>query len=381
MTQRIVVVGGGTGGTVVSNHLASGLVSEIDAGDVEIILVSDDTKHVYKPVFLYVPFGLAAVEDGVRDMGELLDNRVTFVTNRVRRVDTERKRLVCQAGDEEIPYDKLVLATGSKLDPDAVPGLKDGAHHFYSAKGAEKLRDALADFDGGRLVMSVVGMPHMCPAAPLEFTFIVDDWLRNHGLREQTELVYTYPMPRSHKKPEIAAWADPIFEARDIRVETEFVVEMVDSDTQVITTRSGDELDYDLFVGIPPHRGDEMIIESGLGDEGWVEVNPRTLAATAVPDVYALGDTAALSIPKAGSAAHFQAFTVADRIAAEVRGQTPTKLYDGKTVCFVETGLDHATFVSFDYDHAPTMRRPSKPIHWAKQAYNESYWLTATGML
>ncbi|KTG29351.1 NAD(P)/FAD-dependent oxidoreductase [Haloferax profundi] len=381
MTQRIAVVGGGTGGTVASNRLAEELAAEIDAGDVEVTLVSDDTKHVYKPVFLYVPFGLAEPEDGVRDLRELVDDRVNIVTNRVRRVDTDEKRLYCQDGDEVIEYDKLVLATGAKLDPDAVPGFKQAAHHFYSARGAEELREALADFEGGRLVLSVVGTPHMCPAAPLEFTLIVDDWLRDQGIRADTELVYTYPIDRSHGKPEVAEWADPLLAERDVRVETEFVVDAIDPDDRVITAKNGEELAYDFLVGIPPHRGDEMIIESGLGDNGWVDVDQRTLQASADPDVYAIGDTASLPIPKAGSAAHFQAFTVAERLASQVRDRTPTKKYDGKTVCFVETGLDEASFVSFDYETPATMRRPSKTIHWAKHAYNESYWLTARGML
>ncbi|ELZ90756.1 MULTISPECIES: NAD(P)/FAD-dependent oxidoreductase [Haloferax] len=381
MTHRIVVVGGGTGGTVVSNRLAEELESEIDDGDVEVTLVSDDTKHVYKPVFLYVPFGVAEPDDGVRDLRDLVDERVDIVTNRVRRVDTDEKRLYCQDGDEELDYDTLVLATGAKLDPDAVPGFREGAHHFYNADGAERLRDALAEFEGGRLVLSVVGTPHMCPAAPLEFTFIVDDWLRSRGLREDTDLVYTYPMERSHGKPEVAEWADPILAERGVRVETDFVVDAVDPDERVVSAESGAEVDYDLLVGIPPHRGDELITDSGLGDAGWVDVDQRTLRATAAEDVYAIGDTAALPIPKAGSAAHFQAFAVAERIAAEVRGRTPTKRYDGKTVCFVETGLDEASFVSFDYETPATMRQPSKPVHWAKHAYNESYWLTARGML
>lgn len=381
MTQRIVVVGGGTGGTVVSNRLADELADEIDAGDAEVTLVTDDTKHVYKPVFLYVPFGLAEPEDGVRDLRELLDDRVTVLTNRVRRVDTDEKRLYCQDGNEIVGYDTLVLATGAKLDLDAVPGFEQGAHHFYGPRSAERLREALAEFDGGRLVLSVVGSPHMCPAAPLEFTLIVDDWLRDRGLRDVTELVYTYPIERSHGKPEVAAWADPILAERDVRVVTEFVVESIDPYDRTITATNGETVDYDLLVGIPPHRGDELIAESGLGADGWVDVDQRTLEATAVDDVYVIGDTAALPIPKAGSAAHFQAFTVAERIASQVRGRIPTKTYDGKTVCFVETGLDEASFVSFDYETPATMRRPSKTIHWAKHAYNESYWLTARGML
>jgi sulfide:quinone oxidoreductase len=143
----------------------------------------------------------------------------------------------------------------------------------------------------------------------------------------------------------------------------------------------GEELDYDLLVTIPPHDGVPMIREAGLGDDGWVEVDRNTLEAVHADDVFALGDASDVPAPKAGSAAHYQAGVVADRLASLVDGGVPTATYDGKTVCFLEAGMDEATFVSFDYENEPYLRPESRPVHWAKLAYNESYWLTARGLL
>ena len=207
MTEEIVVVGGGTGGAVLANDLAERLAPEIDAGDVRLTVVNDGPNHVYKPVWLYVPFGLREPADGLRPLRELLDDRVRLVEDRVTEIDTESKRLTYRDGRGPRRYDQLVLATGSRLDREEVPGLVKGGHDFYSEEGALALQEELLNFTEGHLVLSVIGSPHMCPAAPLEFVFMADDWFRKRGLREDVEITYTYPIQRVHGNPHIAEWA------------------------------------------------------------------------------------------------------------------------------------------------------------------------------
>ena len=380
MTQHIVIVGAGTGGSVLANRLADRLAPDIDAGDVEVTLVTESETHVYKPVWLYVAFGKRDPEDGLRPVADLLDRRISLQIARVEAIDTDAKSLSLDSGDS-LAYDYLVLATGARIVPDEVPGLAEAGHEFYSEDGALALRDALADFTEGHLVLSVVGTPHMCPAAPLEFVFMADDWFRERGLRDQVDITYTYPIQRVHGKPTIADWAAPRMQERDIAVETFFNVESVDADDKRLQSMEGEELTYDLLVTIPPHDGVPMIRDAGLGDDGWVAVDKTTLEAAHAADVFALGDAADVPAPKAGSAAHYQASVVADRLTSLVRGRTPTATYDGKVVCFLEAGMSEATFVSFDYATEPHLRPESRPVHWAKLAYNESYWLTARGLL
>lgn len=381
MSEDILVVGGGTGGLVVANRLAEELHAELDAGDVRVTVVTDDPNHVYKPTFLYVPFGKKTVADAKRPVADLLDSRVDLRLDRVVGVDTDRKTVQVEDGNEVIGYDHLVLAMGAQLVPDEVPGLKEGGHHFYGPDGAEKLRDELATFTEGHLVLSVIGVPHMCPAAPLEFVFMVDDWLRERGRRDDVQLTYTYPIMRAHGLESIAEWATPLLAERDIALETFFNPEEIDPEAKVIHTMEGEEMAYDLLVAIPPHTGNELVKEAGLGDDGWVAVDKHTLEATHATDVYAIGDIAEVPTSKAGSVAHYEAGVVADRIASRVRGQVPTATFDGKTVCFIETGMDEATFVEFEYGRQPTVRAPSKLVHWSKLGYNEAYWLTARGVL
>ena len=380
MTERIVIVGGGTGGSVLANDLADRLEPELDAGDVEVTLVNDGPEQVYKPVWLYVPFGQREPADGRRRLDELVDGAVDLRIDRVTDIDTEAKRLGLADGPS-MSYDYLVVATGSTLEPEQIPGLAEGGHDYYSESGATELREELLSFTEGELVLSVIGTPHMCPAAPLEFVFMADDWFRQRGLREDVDITYTYPIQRVHGNPHIAEWAKPIMAERDINVETFFNAESVDPDAETITSMEGTELDYDLLVTIPPHAGIDLIEEAGLGDDGWVDVDKHTLEAEGAEDVYALGDTAATGVPNAGSVAHYQAGVVGQRLASDVRGRPATATYDGKTLCFIETGMDAASFVEFDYENPPSPAPPSQKLHWSKLAYNEAYWLTARGLL
>ncbi|WP_136600701.1 NAD(P)/FAD-dependent oxidoreductase [Salinigranum halophilum] len=381
MTERIVIVGAGTAGIVLANNLADELADEVDAGDVAVELVNDTEEHVYKPTWLYVPFGEKTPADATRPLAPLVDDRVTLVIDRVDDVDTESKAVSLASRGETRPYDHLVLAMGAQVTPEETPGLAEGGHHFYGPAGATALREELSSFTEGHLVVSVVGVPHMCPVAPLEFALIADAWFRDHGLRDDVELTYTYPIGRAHGIEAVAEWARPLMDERDITVETFFNAERVDPDDEVIHTVEGRDLDYDLLVAIPPHDGSDLVRDAGLGDDGWVDVDPNTLEARGADDVYALGDVADLPTSKAGSAAHYAAGALADRLASVARGERPTAEYDGKTVCFIESGTDEATYIAFDYDESPVPKEPSKLIHWSKLGYNQSYWLTARGVL
>ncbi|MFW6003813.1 MAG: NAD(P)/FAD-dependent oxidoreductase [Halanaeroarchaeum sp.] len=381
MTEEIVIIGGGVGGTVTANRLVDHLEREVKAGDVNITIVTDDPYHVYKPTFLYVPFGKKEAEDAKRPLADVVDRHVDLVFQRVTGIDTDAQTIAMQDGSG-MDYDYLVVSTGAIPDPEGTPGLgadEDG-HHFYGPEAAEELREALAGLEEGRLVLSVIGTPHVCPAAPVEFAFMADSWLDKRGLRDDVEITYTYPINRLHGVRPVAEWMEPRFEDRGIDTRTFFNVDSVDSDEQVIETIEGKELDYDLMVGIPEFEASPLIADAGLGPD-WMEVNKDTLESDHADNVFGIGDVTDLPTSKAGSVAHYASSVVVDRIASYVRGQTPTAHFEGETVCFIEAGMDEGTHITFDYENDPVVRNETQFIHWAKLSYNEAYWLTARGLL
>lgn len=321
--KQIVILGGGVGGTLAANLLAR----KLNAAEAQITLVDEKGRHVYQPGYLYVPFGWAEPDALVRRERRLVDRRVRLLTERVIGIDVDRRKLALARGGK-LPYDYLVIATGSQLDPGQVPGLKEGGHHFYSREAALRLRRVLADFQGGRVVIGVAGIPYKCPVAPLEFTFLLDWYLRRKGMRDRTELEYVSPLPRSFPIQNVADKATPWLEERGVTITIFFNVDLVDPENRTVSSIEGEELPYDLLVLVPPHRGARVLVDSGLADApgGWVPTDSHTLKAKGLENIYVLGDATDLPISKSGSAAHFQAETLVKNLTGTLGRRSGTRL-------------------------------------------------------
>jgi sulfide:quinone oxidoreductase len=295
------------------------------------------------------------------------------------KIDTENQAVTGKSG-KEYTYDYLVIATGSRIVLEEIPGLKEGAHWFYDLQGAKKLRKALREFKGGRIVMAV-GVPHKCPVAPLEMTFMLDDLFSKNGLKDKYEIYYTYPIARVHSLEPVAHWAVKAFERRGIKYETFFNIKEIDPEKKQIHSEEGSTVDYDLLIAVPPHKGQPVIEDSELGAGGWIPTNKYSLKMEGKENVFVVGDTTNIPISKAGSTAHFEADTVAETLICLIKEGCPGRDYDGKVFCFVETGLEKGTYVWFNYKTPPNPGEPSQMIHWFKLAYNRLYWLSARGIL
>ncbi len=376
--KRIVVLGGGTGGTIVANLLARRLRKK----EASITLVSSSPRHLYQPGWLYVPFGWADQRSLSRSLTSLLSRKVHLVVDKVWNLDVEHRRVSLASG-ERLEYDYLVLATGSQVAPDDIPGLAEGGEHFYTEVGAARLYSRLADFQGGRIVVGVGGLPYKCPVAPLEFTFLLEEWLTRKGLRDRTELVYTYPINRVFSIESVAAVAAPLLEQRKVAVETFFNLEEVRPEERRAVSLEGTELDYDLLIMVPPHRGADFLQGHPVADaQGWVKTDRQTLEVAGLTNVWALGDTTDLPISKAGSTAHFEAPVVVERLLARLRGEETAVNYEGHVMCFLETGYNRATLLDFDYQRPPTPAAPNAIVHYQKMAFNKAYWyLVPTGVI
>ena len=256
-----------------------------------------------------------------------------------------------------------------------MPGLQEGSYDFYSLEGAQRVREALRTFRGGRILVGIAGIPYKCPPAPVEFVLLLEEHLRRRGLRERSEITLLSPLNRAFTIESASRIVQPIMERRGIGLETFFNVEEVDPSAGVVRSLEGDKAEYDLLVLVPPHRGAPFIEDSGLADTGgWVPTNRRTLQHGGHDRVFAIGDVTDLPISKSGSTAHFEAPVVASRIASLVRGTAPMANYGGRVMCFLETGGHRATALRFDYEHPPVPPRPSWHWHAAKWMFNRLYW-------
>jgi sulfide:quinone oxidoreductase len=378
--DRIVVLGGGVGGTIVANLLARKLKSEIDAEQVELTVIDREGTHVYQPGFMYIALGHERARDLQRPERSLLDHRVRLVVGDVERID-EATQKVHIADHEPQDYDYLVLATGSRIMPELIEHFDTEAHHFYSADAAQRLRHALDEFNGGRVVVAIAGMPYKCPPAPLEVSFLIESELRERGLREASEVHFCSPIGRAFTIESVSEMATPELERKGIELHTFFNVETIDPARKVLQSLEGEELPYDLLVLVPPHRGAQFLMDSGLAPApgGWLPTDRATLSVGGRRNVYALGDATDLPLSKAGSTAHFEAPVVAERIAAAVQGRDLDRRhasYTGQVVCFFEVGDGKGTLLRFDYDHPPRPPKPNRLWHLGKIVFNKAYWHT-----
>ncbi len=371
MLNDVLILGGGVGGTVVANLVAKEL------GDQARVTVVDTTGiHVYQPGFLYVAIGQEHPEALQRPEASLLRHDIKLVVDRATRVDPAAQKVVLASG-RTLRYDELLLATGSRTVMEEVPG-GAGAHDFYTMDGATRLFKALKEFKGGKIVIGVAGIPYKCPPAPVEFAFLLDDYLRARHIRDKSEIKLLSPLNRAFTIEATSKLVQPILAERGIELTGFFNVETVDPIVKTVTSLEGETMEYDLLVLVPPHRGQKVIEDSALGDErGWVPVDKNTLKHTRLEHIWAVGDTTNIPISKSGSVAHYEASVAADGIVAAARGEAPpTHVYDGKVMCFLETGQGQATTIRFDYDHPPVSPTPARRWHWAKTLFNKPYWHT-----
>jgi sulfide:quinone oxidoreductase len=268
-----------------------------------------------------------------------------------------------------------VIATGAEIVPDGIPG-HEAAHQFYSLQGALRLRDALAKFPGGRIVVAIGGVPYKCPPAPAEAACLLDYRFAKLGRRDQVHIHYLSPLGRVFPIESFSPKVQELFERKGITYTTFFNVERVDPVAKVVHSLEGESVPFDLLILVPPHRGVPFAKASGLADAGgWIRTDKHALEVKGHEGtIWALGDATDIPISKSGAAAHFEAKVVAKNVAARLRGETPRARYAGRVFCFFDAGFRRATALRFDYGHPPPPMAVSRRWYIAKMMMNRLYW-------
>ncbi len=373
--KTLLILGGGTGGTIIANKM----VKQLDAAAWKIIVVDKQETHYYQPGYLFIPFGIYQGKDVIQPLRKYLPSGVTLINSDIEKIEPSLNKVILTSNQQEIPYDYLVIATGSHLAPEETPGLLgDGWHKnifdFYTYEGAMALHDFLSNWKGGRMVINIAEMPIKCPVAPLEFAFLADWYFHKRGMRDKVQLIYSTPLPGAFTKPRSAALLGDILLKKNIKIEPDFAISEVDSLKNTISSYDGREISYDLLITIPVNKGAEVIERSGMGDElNFVPTDKHTLRAQKWENVFVIGDAANVPASKAGSVAHFMADVLVDNLLLQMKGHPLEPKFDGHANCYIESGFNKGILIDFNYDVEPLPGEFPLPILGPFSLLKESY--------
>jgi len=386
--KRLVILGGGTAGTMMVNKLAPHLIPR----GWEITIVDQSETHYYQPGFLFIPFGIYSKEDVVKPRRDYFPKGVNVIVNPIEVIDP-RQQCVRLIDGTMLKYDLLIIATGSHINPGETEGLVNGSWNksifeFYTADGAVMLGDHLKQWKGGRLVINVVEMPIKCPVAPLEFAFLADWWFTEQGMRNEVEIEFVTPLPGAFTKPVASSLLGTFLERKNIKLIPEFSVGRVDGEAHKLVSWDEREVSYDLLVTIPTNMGAEVIGKSGLGDDlNFIPTDPKTLQSKSFENIFVIGDATDLPTSKAGSVAHFESDVLHENVLRFVEGRPLVSKFDGHANCFIESGHGKALLIDFNYDVEPlpgkyplpgmgpfSLLQESKTNHWGKMMFRWMYW-------
>ncbi len=385
--KKLVILGGGTGGTLAANRFRKAY----EDTELRIDVVDQNNDHVYQPGLLFIPFGLAHGEEITRKRARQLHRGINYHQSGVSSVDIEANHVVLGDG-LVLSYDVLLVATGSVLQPEETegmngPGWLDSVFTFYDMEGATALAEKLETFESGRLVINIVDMPIKCPVAPLEFAFLADWYFTERGVRDNITITYVTPLDGAFTKPTASATLSSLLDEKNIELVTEFNTGEVDSEAKKLIGYDETEIPFDIAVMIPLHGGSAYVADSpGLGDElGFIPTNNATLQSSVKPNIFVLGDAADVPASKAGSVTHFEGEVLVANIESFLAGRPLEATFDGHANCFIETGFSKALLIDFNYETEPMEGHYPGPIglpllkesrlnHLGKLMFQSFYW-------
>jgi len=359
MKLRVVVLGAGFGGLELTSILSEKIGDQLD-----LTLIDQHDKFFFGYSKLDIMFGRKPSDAVLISYSNIVKPGVRFRRETITAIDPVKKVVTTQNGTYEA--DVLVVALGANYDMDATPGLAEYGNEYYSFGGAEKLSAVIPTFRSGHAIVGVCGAPFKCPPAPSEAALMLHDHLLHQGVRNDCTislvLPFGSPIPPS---PDSSKALIKAFEARAIRFIPQRKIKSLDREVAILD--DGTTLPFDLFLGIPKHVAPEVVVESGLTENGWIPVS-RTDLLTKFPNVYAIGDVSSVGVPKAGVFAEGAAKVAAASIIAAFNGQAHQSAYTGAGSCYIEFGEHQVARVDVDFFSGP---KPFGRHHEASEAMAE----------
>ena len=387
--KKIVILGAGTGGTIMANKLRKVLSRD----QWEITIVDKDKTHYYQPGFLFIPFGIYNKNDVIKPKSDFLPPGVQVIYNGIDKIEPNENRVLLEGG-QMLQYDYLIVATGTNISPEETPGLKDGSlwrkkiFDFYTLEGAVALREFFRDWEGGRLVVNIAELPFKCPVAPLEFSFLADAYFTEAGIREKVDITFVTPLPGAFTKPKASRMLGNLLEEKNIRVIPDFYLESVDNEKKVIRSYDEQEIPFDVLTIVPVNTGSPLVERSDMGDDlNFIPTDKYTLQSKKHENIFVLGDASDIPTSKAGSVVHFASEVVYENLLSAIENRPLKAQFDGHSNCYIETGYGKGSIIDFNYDTEPLpgtfplpgvgpfgLLQNTKMNHYGKVLFRWIYW-------
>ncbi|MDF1697895.1 MAG: FAD/NAD(P)-binding oxidoreductase [Saprospiraceae bacterium] len=386
--KNLVILGAGTAGTMMANLLTK----KLPKNEWKITIVDKEETHYYQPGFLFLPFDIYKPKQVKKSIDKFIPSEASLIKSKIDRIEKDANLVHLENGNA-LPYDVLIVATGTHIAPDEIEGMlgkewQKSIFDFYSFEGAKNLRDKLREWKGGKLVVHICEMPIKCPVAPLEFAFLADSFFINKGMRDKVDITFVTPMDGAFTKPVAARELGHLLTEKNINIVSNFNIERVDTENNKIIDYGEKEVEYDLLVTVPTNMGDSMVERSNMGDDlNFIPTDKATLQSKIKDNIFVIGDATNIPASKAGSVAHFEAEILTENIQRFINGQELKAIFDGHSNCFIETGHGKALLIDFNYTHEPVtgtfplpgvgplkLLKETHMNHLGKLAFRWIYW-------
>ncbi len=386
--KRIVILGAGTGGTIMANKLAKAL----DFNEWSITVVDEDPNHYYQPGFLFIPFGIYNKHDVIKPKAGFIPPGVKFILASINRVEPSQNKVFLENG-QTLDYDFLIIATGTQINPEETPGMlgsewRKSIFDFYTLEGALALQHHLKFWQGGTLVVNIAEMPYKCPVAPLEFSFLADEFFVKKGIRDKVKILYVTPLSGAFTKPRATKMLGELLQEKNIEIVPDFYLESIDNENKKIVSYDGRDIKFDLLTVVPVNMGAEWVARSGMGDDlNFIPTNKYTLSSEQWENIFVLGDASNIPTSKAGSVVHFASDILAENLIAAIEGRPLHAKFDGHANCYIETGFGKGSLIDFNYETEPLpgtyplpgigpfgLLKNTRVNHYGKVLFRWVYW-------
>jgi sulfide:quinone oxidoreductase len=386
--KKILILGAGTAGTIMANKLRKVL----DRDDWSITVVDKEKTHYYQPGFLFIPFGIYNRNDVIKAKSDFFPVGVQVIYQEIDKVEAATNKVHLTDG-KVLDYDFLIIASGAHIKPDETPGMKESLWRkqifdFYTLEGAMALHEHFKGWQGGKLVMAITEMPFKCPVAPIEFVCLAEAYFSQRGMRDKVEISLVTPLAGAFTKPVATKMLSELLKEKNINIIPDFYIEHIDNENKKLVSYDEKEVPFDVLTIVPMNKGADFVGRSGLGDDmNFIPVDKHTLQHQQYPNLFVIGDAAALPTSKAGSVAHFEAEVLTENILQAIEGRPLSARFDGHSNCYIETGYGKGALIDFNYDTEPLpgtfplpgigpfgLLKNTRINHYGKLMFRWIYW-------